>query len=123
MVKRDRPARDPRSFLPLTPRAFEVMLALAPGPLHGYAVIQEVARLSEGVIVMRTGTLYLLLQRLRGQGLIEPTDERPPARDDDERRQYYVLTSLGRSVLEAEVQRLRVVMGAARRQGLHWGKP
>ena len=122
-MKHDRRPRDPRSFLPLTPRALQVMLALAPGPLHGYALIQEVARLTERVIVMRTGTLYLLLRRLCDQGLIEPSDERPPANEDDQRRQYYVLTSLGRSVLDAEVQRLRTVMTAVRRQGLHWGKP
>ena len=114
--------RDPRGFLPLTARAFQVMLALAPGPLHGYALIQEVARLTDQLIVMRTGTLYLLLQRLRDQELIEPTDERPPAEEDDERRQYYVLTELGRAVLDAEVQRLRAVMASVRKQGLHWGK-
>ena len=117
-----RRARDPRSFLPLTPRAMQVMLALAPGPLHGYALIQEVARLTDQLIVMRTGTLYLLLQRLRDQALIEPTDERPPADEDDERRHYYVLTQLGREVLDAEVQRLRGVMASVRKQGLHWGK-
>ena len=117
-----RRARDPRSFLPLTPRACQVMLALAPGPLHGYALIQEVARLTDQLIVMRTGTLYLLLQRLRDQELIAPTDERPPAEDDDERRQYYVLTDLGRDVLDAEVQRLRGVMASVRKQGLHWRK-
>ena len=117
-----RRAKDPRSFLPLTPRAFQVMLALAPGPLHGYALIQEVARLTDQLIVMRTGTLYLLVQRLRDQDLIEPTDERPPVEEDDERRQYYVLTDLGRTVLDAEVQRLRSVMASVRKQGLHWGK-
>jgi len=122
-MKHARRDRDPRSFLPVTPRALQVMLALAPGPLHGYALIQEVARLTERVIVMRTGTLYLLLRRLCDQDLIEPTDERPAAEDDDERRQYYVLTTLGREVLDAEVQRLRTVMAAVRRQGLHWGKP
>jgi len=76
-VKQDRRTRDPRGFLPLTPRVFQVMLALAPKPLHGYAVIQEVSRLTEGVIVLRTGTLYLLLRRLRDQSLIEESDDRP----------------------------------------------
>ena len=117
-----RRAKDPRSFLPLTPRAFHVMLALAPRPLHGYGLIQEVARLTDQLIVMRTGTLYLLLQRLRDQDLIEATDERPPVEEDDERRQYYVMTDLGRTVLDAEVQRLRSVMASVRKQGLHWGK-
>ena len=97
-------------------------VALAPRPLHGYALIQEVARLTEGVIVLRTGTLYLLLRRLRDQGLIEGTDERPSADEDDDRRVYYVLTDLGRAVVEAEVQRLRTVVAVVRRQGLFWGK-
>jgi len=114
--------RDPRSFLPLTPRVFQVMLALAPKPLHGYAIIQEVARLTEGVIALRTGTLYLLLRRLRTQGLIEESDTRPHADEDDDRRVYYVLTALGRAVVEAEVQRLRTVVAFVRRQGLFWGK-
>ncbi len=115
-------ARGSRGFLPLTPRAFQVMLAIGPNPLHGYAIIQEVSRATEGVIVLRTGTLYLLLRRLRQQGLIEESRRRPHANDDDERRIYYVLTDLGRSVLEAEVQRLRTVVDIVRRQGLFWGK-
>ena len=98
------------------------MLALAPKPLHGYAVIQEVSRLTEGVIVLRTGTLYLLLRRLRDQSLIEESDDRPRADEDDDRRVYYVLTDLGRTVMEAEVQRLRTLVAVVRRQGLFWGK-
>ena len=121
-MKKERRLRDPRGFLPLTPRVFQVMLALAPKPLHGYAIIQEVSRLTEGVITLRTGTLYLLLRRLRAQGLIEESEDRPPAHEDDDRRVYYVLTDLGRAVVEVEVQRLRTVVGAVRRQGLFWGK-
>jgi len=121
-MKKDRRLREPRSFLPLTPRVFQVMLALAPKPLHGYAIIQEVSRLTEGVITLRTGTLYLLLRRLRDQGLIEESADRPHADEDDDRRVYYVLTDLGRAVVEAEVQRLRTVVAVVRRQGLFWGK-
>ena len=121
-MKKERRVRAPRAFLPLTPRVFQVMLALAPKPLHGYAIIQEVSRLTEGVITLRTGTLYLLLRRLRAQGLIEESGDRPPAHEDDDRRVYYVLTDLGRAVVEVEVQRLRTVVAAVRRQGLFWGK-
>jgi DNA-binding PadR family transcriptional regulator len=121
-VKKGRPARDARSFLPLTPRVFQVMLALAPKPLHGYAIIQEVSRLTEGLIVLRTGTLYLLLRRLRQQHLIEVSGDRPDEDEDDDRRIYYSLTDLGRAVVEAEVQRLRIVVAVVRRQGLFWGK-
>ena len=107
--------RDPRSFLPLTPRVYHVLLALADGPLHGYGVILAVQQLTEDVIVMRTGTLYILLRRLLDQRLIEECDQRPGPDEDDERRRYYRLTELGRAVVEAESLRLQDVVAAARR--------
>jgi DNA-binding PadR family transcriptional regulator len=107
--------RDPRTFLPLTPRVYHVLLALAQQPLHGYGVILAVRDLTEGVIVMRTGTLYILLRRLLDQRLIEEWDERPDVDEDDERRRYYRLTELGRAVVEAESLRLQSVVAAARR--------
>jgi len=112
-----RPARprDPRTFLPLTPRVYHVLLALAEGPLHGYGVILAVRDLTDGVIVMRTGTLYILVRRLLDQRLIEECDERPDSDEDDERRRYYRLTELGRAVVEAESLRLQSVVAAARR--------
>jgi DNA-binding PadR family transcriptional regulator len=113
-ARADRP-RDPRTFLPLTPRVYHVLLALAAQPLHGYGVILAVDDLTEGVIAMRTGTLYILLRRLLNQRLIEECDERPDADEDDERRRYYRLTDLGRAVVEAESLRLRSVVAAARR--------
>jgi DNA-binding PadR family transcriptional regulator len=108
-------APDPRSFLPLTPLAFEVLLALAEGPRHGYGIILEVAERTDGLIRLRTGTLYVLLQRLVDQGLIDESATRPAA-DDDSRRKYYGITPLGRAVLEAEARRLAAVVGAARRK-------
>lgn len=107
--------RDPRSFLPLTPRVYHVLLALAGGPLHGYAAVLAVQDLTDGIIVLRTGTLYILLRRLLTQGLIEESAERPHPDEDDERRRYYTLTPLGRTVLEAESVRLQSVVAAARR--------
>lgn len=115
MPRRSPASRDPRSFLPLTPRVYHVLLALADGPLHGYGVILAVQQLTENVIVMRTGTLYILVRRLLDQRLIEECDERPGPDEDDERRRYYRLTELGRSVLEAESLRLQSVVAAARR--------
>jgi len=110
--------RDPVSFLPLTPRVFHVMLALADGPLHGYAVIQEVKAQTEGVIVLRTGTLYMLVQRLVDQDLIDESDDRPHPDEDDERRRYYTLTATGRAVLQAESRRLQQVLGTVRRKNV-----
>lgn len=115
MPRRSPAPRDPRSFLPLTPRVYHVLLALADGPLHGYGVILAVQQLTENVIVMRTGTLYILVRRLLDQRLIEECDERPGPDEDDERRRYYRLTELGRGVLEAESLRLQSVVAAARR--------
>ena len=94
---------------------YHVLLALADGPRHGYGVILAVQQHTEDVIVMRTGTLYILLRRLLDQRLIEECDERPGPDEDDERRRYYRLTELGRSVLEAESLRLQSVVAAARR--------
>jgi DNA-binding PadR family transcriptional regulator len=110
------PARDPRSYLPLTPRVFQVLLALAEGPLHGYALIKAVQDQTEGLIVLRTGSLYMLVQRLLNQQLIDESDDRPHPDEDDERRRYYVLTATGRAVLQAESRRLQSVLGTVRRK-------
>ena len=109
---------DPREHLPLTPHVFQVLVAISDGPLHGYAIIQEVARLTDGVIVMRTGTLYLLLQRLLDHGFIVESRHREKREDDDERRRYYELTPLGRAVLRAEAKRLERAVAVVRRKGL-----
>jgi DNA-binding PadR family transcriptional regulator len=108
-------ARDPRSLLPLTPLAFQVLLALAGENRHGYAIIQDVEARTDGLIRLRTGTLYTLLQRLLDEGLIEPAGDAEPA-DPSGRRRYYRLTDLGRGVLEAEAARLEDLVFEARRR-------
>jgi len=116
---------NPQSFLPLTPFAFQVLLALADGERHGYAIIKEVEDRSGGSVRLRTGTLYTLLQRLLEQELIvEPgvsalsRNVAPggPAARADSRRRYYQLTALGDAVLRAEAQRLEGLIGDARRK-------
>jgi DNA-binding PadR family transcriptional regulator len=107
---------DPRTLLPLTPLVFQVLLALADERRHGYAIIREVETRTDGIIHLRTGTLYLLLQRLEEQGLIEESDDRPRPHEDDERRRYYALTGLGRDVMKAEARRLEALVGEARRK-------
>ena len=102
-------------FLPLTPVVFEIALALAAGERHGYEIMQDVERRTDGQIVLHPGTLYRALGRLLDQGLIEELDERPAACDDDERRRYYKLTALGHAVARAEVARLASQVSAARR--------
>ena len=105
---------DAARFLPLTPVVLEIALALAPGERHGYEIMQEVERRTDGQIVLHPGTLYRALARMLDQGLIEELDERR-AGDDDERRRYYRLTSLGIAVARAEVERLATQVSAARR--------
>jgi len=108
-----RSAPEPRSFLPLTPHAFQVLLALADEARHGYAIIQEVDERTDGIIKLRTGTLYTLLQRLTDETLIQPSAAPESA---DVRRRYYRLTDLGRAVLAAETRRLEALIGEARRK-------
>ena len=107
---------DPRSFLPLTPLAFQVLLALADSDRHGYGIIREVDIRTDGLIRLRSGTLYTLLQRLLAEGLILESDARPDPEDDDQRRRYYAVTKFGRAVLTAEARRLESAIGEARRK-------
>jgi DNA-binding PadR family transcriptional regulator len=101
-------------LLPLTPAVFHVLLALADGELHGYAIMQEVSEHTEGRIKMGPGTLYGTIKRLIEAGLIEESDERPDTRLDDERRRYYRLTAVGQRVIKAEAQRYADMVAVAR---------
>ena len=105
--------RDPQRFLPLTPAMLHVLLALADGDKHGYAIIKEVSRRTADEVVLGAGTLYALIKRLLAEGMILETDERPDPSLDDERRRYYRLTTFGRSVAMAEVQRLESIVQQA----------
>ena len=107
-------APDPRRYLPLTPAVFHVLLALSEGARHGYGIIQDVADATGGDVALRTGTLYTILKRLLEERLIAESDARPDADEDDERRRYYELTPLGRSVVQAEARRLEGMVSLAR---------
>jgi len=104
--------KDTQEFLPLSPAALHILLSLAGEELHGYAIMQEVARQSEGQYKIGPGTLYDNLQRLIRWKMVEELGRRPG--DDDPRRRYYCLTSLGRGVLSAETDRLAGVVREAR---------
>ena len=116
MVKRD--ARDPEQLLPLTPAEFEVLIALADGDKHGYAILKEVARRTEGEVRLGVATLYTLLRRLVGEGLLAESSQRPVAALDDERRRYFRLTDFGRKVAGAEAARMEKVLAMARAKHL-----
>ena len=104
------------SLLPLTEVVWEVLLALAEGDRHGYAVLLEVERRTGGALRLLPGSLYRALDRLRREGLVEEVAA-PPA-GADPRRRVYRLTALGRRVAAGEAQRLAAKVEAARRRGL-----
>jgi DNA-binding PadR family transcriptional regulator len=100
-------------FLPLKPVAFHILLALADGPRHGYAIRTAVEELTQKGIRLWPATLYGSVRQLSAAGLMEPIDgEGDP--DDDARRRYYQLTRLGQRVLAAETERLRAIVDYAR---------
>ena len=100
--------RDPAELLPLTPALFHVLLSLADGEKHGYAILKEVEQRTNGTVLLSTGTLYGIIKRLLADGLI-----RESAAGSDERRTAYRLTVFGRKVALAEAERLRdLVMSA-----------
>jgi DNA-binding PadR family transcriptional regulator len=97
---------------PLTPIAFDILVSLAGEERHGYAILVELrSRTNEAV---RPGSLYRALNRLLDDGLIDESDERPDDAIDDERRRYYRLTPLGRTVAAAHAARLDAQVRAAR---------
>ena len=111
-------ADDPEKLLPLSQAAFHILLALAGGERHGYGIMQETARSSEGKINLGPGTLYRTIKRLLDDNLIEESDERPAPDLDDERRHYYRLTPFGFRVARAEAQRLAALVRMAQSKQL-----
>ena len=102
----------PAGNLPLSPAALHILLALAGEDLHGYGIMQEVRRQSEGRYKLGPGTLYDNIQRLTVQGLVQEVVRRAVDRsgNDDPRRRYYRLTPDGRGVLWSEIARLEKVV-------------
>ena len=98
----------------LTPAEFHVLVALADGDKHGYAVGKEVAARTDGEVQLRAATLYTVIKRLLENGFIDETVARPDPELDDERRRYYRLTARGRKAAEAEALRLETTARQAR---------
>jgi len=112
------PQKDPEvdRYLPLTPPVFHVLIALADGEKHGYAILKEVEGRTAAKVQLSTGTLYAMIKRLLNDGLIQEIDERPD--EDDERRRYYALTAFGRKVASAEAERMEEMLESARMKKL-----
>ena len=110
--------REAEAFLPLQSATFHILLALADGDRHGYAIMQDVAERTDGALKLSPGTLYRSIQRMLEQGLIVEPRRRPAPSDDDERRRYYQITTLGETVARAEAERLADLLRMARARGL-----
>ncbi|HUY77777.1 MAG TPA: PadR family transcriptional regulator [Ktedonobacterales bacterium] len=120
--------RDPAALLPLTPAVFHILLALADGEKHGYAIMQEVSARTDGAMRMGPGTLYGSIQRMLKDGLVveaqaraEATPSADPSRQTgplEERRRYYRLTGFGRLVVQAEARRLEQLVRVAQTKQL-----
>jgi DNA-binding PadR family transcriptional regulator len=104
----------------LRPIEFEILLTLAHGERHGYAIIQETEARSGGTLVLETGTLYRALRRLVDTGLVKPAARRTAedcddaSHSDDERRRYYAITARGRRAASDEAVRMARLVSAAR---------
>ncbi len=109
-------------LLPLPEATFHILMAVAEDDRHGYAIIQEVATRTDGMLKLSPGTLYRSIQRMLEQGLIQETAERPAPELDDERRRYYHITSFGRAVAKAEARRLAQLVKLARESGFVPGR-
>src|SRR5436190_14186459 len=106
----------------LPPATFHILLALAEEDRHGYAIIQDVARRTDGELRLSAGTLYRSIQRMLEQGLIVETRDRPAPEHDDERRRYYRITRDGMNAAREEARRLSQLVRMARARGLAPGK-
>ena len=98
----------------MTPAVFHILLALAGGERHGYAVMKEVLRLSDGRTRIGPGTLYGTLQRLIDTGWVVEAPRAGPRTVDGRARRYYRLTTTGRRALDDDVARLEALLRAAR---------
>lgn len=105
---------------PLTPAVFHILLALAGGRRHGYAISKDILRQTDGQVQMGPGTLYGTLQRLLDLSWVEVSET---SGDEDERRRYYRLTGLGRRALQAEVHRMDALVRTARTARIKIPKP
>ena len=121
--------RDPAGLLPLSPAMFHVLVALADGDTHGYAIMKEVEHLTSGSVRLSTGTLYGIIRRLLAVGLIreiaghggrlrDRAASASQARSDERQRRSYVLTPFGKDVARAEAARLEQTIAIARRKPL-----
>ena len=105
---------NPSAFLPLKADDFNILLSLADGDRHGYAMLKEIEAAKGGRARIAPSPFYRRIRRLLERSLVTEADERPAPELDDERRRYFRLTPLGRAVLAAEAARLVELAGGER---------
>ena len=103
-------------LLPIPPAQLHILLALADGQKHGYAIMTEVETVTDGTVTMGPGTLYGAVKRMILAGLISEAEERPDPELDDQRRRYYRLTALGVRGLDSEIARMEHLARAGRQR-------
>jgi DNA-binding PadR family transcriptional regulator len=101
----------------MAPAVFQILIALADQPLHGYGIMLDIAERSDGKVKMSPGTLYGSIKQMLEDGLIEEMESRP-AGPDDERRRYYRLTRDGREAARQEMARMSALLSHARMTSL-----
>lgn len=99
-------------MLPLTEAYYYILIALYQKPTHGYEIMQDTERMSNGRVTIGAGTLYTALNTLQKKGLIEPF---PIPEGTDPRRKMYAITPDGRTVVAAELERLEELLMAGRK--------
>src|SRR3954453_16797178 len=103
-----------KDLLPLTPPVFHILVALSNEERHGYGIMLDVGKQTDGALQLGPGTLYGCLKRMLAAGLIEESDERRDPDLDDERRRYYRLKPHGERTVHAEADRIANALAAAK---------
>ena len=109
------PSPDTESHLPLKPRVYLTLLLLAERPRHGYDLLGALEEHSEGAIRLNAGSFYRLIHRLAEDGLVERVEDPAAEESGGGERKTYGLTSLGETVLQAEIRRQEALLDLARR--------
>ena len=122
-ARRNKPDAEDEPSPLLTPAVFHILLALADGESHGYGIMQDVERFTNGDTRLGPGTLYRSIQRMLVDGLIEELAISLHDEADEDRRRYYRLTAKGLEVAKREARRLADLVDASRHRGLLSARP
>ena len=115
-MKKRRKVVNAQSLLPLPGAMLHLLLGLAQGERHGYALKREIAERTKGQVILGPGALYGSIQKMLLWGLIEESEDRPESHLDDQRRRYYRITPAGQQALQAELQRMQGILTAAKNE-------